>query len=232
MKISIIIPVFNEESTIIEVVNQIESLDFGIDKEIIIVDDGSEDMTSNILQTQVSNSIIVIRKKSNSGKGSAVRSGIDKATGDIITIQDADLEYDPDDLKRLLKPIIDGKADVVYGSRFQGGYPHRMLYFWHSIGNRFLTFLTNIATNLNLSDMETCYKMFKSNIIKDLTLRENRFGIEPEITCKIARIKDVKVFEVGISYYGRTFDDGKKIGWKDGFRAIFCIIKYGFFRID
>ena len=232
MKISIIVPVYNEELTLNKVLKQLDELDLGIEKEIIVIDDGSTDSTPEILSSKDLSNIITITVRKNKGKGHSVRLGIQKASGNIITIQDADLEYNPKDLKRLLEPIIDGKADVVYGSRFQGGYPHRMLYFWHSIGNRFLTFITNIVTNLNLSDMETCYKMFKSEVIKGIDLYEDRFGIEPEITCKISRIPNIRVFEVGISYYGRTFEDGKKIGWRDGLHAIFCIVKYGLFRIN
>ena len=231
MKISIIVPVYNEEATLNDVLYQLDKLNLGIEKEIIVVDDGSTDGTSELLAQNNFSDIIVVSVAKNKGKGNSVRLGIDKASGDIITIQDADLEYNPQDFKRLLEPIVEGRADVVYGSRFQGGYPHRMLYFWHSIGNRFLTFLTNIVTNLNLSDMETCYKMFKSDIIKKIHLQEDRFGIEPEITCKISRVPNIRVFEVGISYYGRTFEDGKKIGWIDGFHAIICILKYGLFRL-
>ena len=232
MKISIIVPTYNEGLTLNDVLEKLDELELGIEKEIIVIDDGSTDETSQLLANRESSDIIVVSVKKNKGKGHSVRLGIQKASGDIITIQDADLEYDPNDLKRLLKLIIDGKADVVYGSRFQGGHPHRMLYYWHSIGNRFLTLFTNIVTNLNLSDMETCYKMFRSEIIKNIKLGEDRFGIEPEITCKISRIPNVRVFEVGISYYGRTFEDGQKIGWSDGLYAIFCIIKYGLFRIN
>ena len=204
-----------------------------IQKEIIIVNDCSTDDTGeNILDYMKKNSDVKIKyfeHEINRGKGAALRTGIQNATGEYLIIQDADLEYDPSEYDVLLKPIIDGYADVVYGSRFMGGKPHRILFFWHSIGNRFLTFLSNMFNNLNLTDIETCYKLFRTEIIQRIKLKENRFGFEPEITAKISKMEDIRIYEVGISYYGRTYAEGKKINWKDGFRAIYCIIKYGFF---
>jgi len=231
-KISIIIPAYNEESTISIIVDKITNLVLidNIKKEIIIVNDSSTDDTDriveNIISRQKGSEIIYIKHHKNLGKGAAIHSGIKNATGDYLMIQDADLEYDPNEINTLLKPIIDGYADVVYGSRFIGGSAHRILFFWHTIGNKFLTFLSNFFTNLNLTDMETCYKLFKTSIIKNIILKEKRFGFEPEITSKIAKIKGIRIYEVGISYYGRTYLEGKKINWKDGFKAIYCILRY------
>jgi len=229
MKLSVIIPCFNELTTIGAVVDAVRNAPYD-SKEIIIVDDGSTDGTRDILKKDIEKRVDkVIYHMMNSGKGSAIRSGIREATGDIVIIQDADLEYDPNEYSVLLGPILDNKADVVFGSRFISNRPHRVLYFWHSIGNGMLTFLSNMLTNLNLTDMETCYKAFKREIIQSITIEENRFGFEPEITAKIAKLK-CRIYEVGISYYGRTYEEGKKIGWKDGFRAVYCIIKYNLFR--
>ena len=232
-KLSIIIPVYNEEKTIHLILDKIKKVELwsNIAKELIIVDDCSSDNSLEVLKEyQLNNTDMNISIEShirNKGKGAALHTGIKQATGDLIVIQDADLEYDPEEYNILLKPILDGVADVVYGSRFMGGKPHRVLFFWHSIGNKFLTFLSNMFTNLNLTDMETCYKMFKREIIQPLVLKENRFGFEPEVTAKISKIKGIRIYEVGISYYGRTFEEGKKISWKDGVWAIYCILKYG-----
>lgn len=235
-KLSIVIPAYNEGPTIFNILNKIKKVNLinNIEKEIIIVNDCSTDNTVSSVMEYIKNNedinIVFFEHDLNRGKGAALHTGIKKATGDIIVIQDADLEYDPNEYNILLKPIVDEFADVVYGSRFMGGKPHRILFFWHSIGNKFLTFLSNSMTNLNLTDMETCYKMFRSEIIKSLDLKESRFGFEPEVTAKISKIPKIRIYEVGISYYGRTFDEGKKIGWKDGFRAIYCILKYKFFN--
>ena len=228
--LSIIIPAYNEERTIHLILNKVKEVKLinNIAKEVVIVNDCSSDNTlqkvnAYIQENQLEGMIKVFSHEKNKGKGAAIHTGIQMATGDVIVIQDADLEYDPNEFNILLKPMTDGFADVVYGSRFMGGNPHRILFFWHSLGNKTLTFLSNALTNLNLTDMETCYKMFRADIIKGIKLQEKRFGFEPEVTAKIAKIKGIRIYEVGISYYGRTYEEGKKIGWKDGFRAIYCI---------
>lgn len=234
--LSIIIPAYNEARTIHLILEKIEAVQLisGIKKEIIIVNDCSSDETANVVRNLMQKypAIRFVEHEVNKGKGAAIHTGIKEANGDYIIIQDADLEYDPQEFNLLLKPITDGFADVVYGSRFMGGNPHRILFFWHSIGNGVLTFMSNMFTNLNLTDMETCYKLFKAEFIKPIQLRENRFGFEPEITAKISQIPNIRIYEVGISYYGRTYAEGKKINWKDGFRAIYCIIKYGLLKIN
>ncbi len=230
--LSILIPAFNESNTVQLVLDKVGSvqLGWGIEKEIIVVDDCSTDYTvktvRNYIKENPNLAIQLIEHSENRGKGAAIRTGIEHAIGSYLIIQDADLEYDPNEYNILLQPIVDGHADVVYGSRFMGGKPHRILFFWHSIGNKILTGLSNIFTDLNLTDMETCYKLFKTEIIKGVKLEENRFGFEPEVTAKVAKIPKIRIYEVGISYYGRTYDEGKKISWRDGFRAIYCILKY------
>ena len=231
-KLSIVIPAYNEERTIHLILDKIKAVQLigGLEKELIITNDCSKDDTEGAIHRYMAANpdvpIKYYKHEVNMGKGAALHSGIKNATGDYIIIQDADLEYNPEEYNILIKPILDGFADVVYGSRFMGGRPHRILFFWHSIGNKFLTTFSNIFTNLNLTDMETCYKLFKADIIKGFELKERRFGFEPEVTSRVSRIKDIRVYEVGISYYGRSYEEGKKIGWKDGFRAIYCILKY------
>ncbi len=229
MKLSIVIPCYNEKETIREIIDAVEAAPVE-DKEIIVVDDFSKDGTRQILKDEIETRVSkVVYHSENQGKGAALRTGIKEATGDVVIIQDADLEYDPQEYPNLLDPIARNRADVVYGSRFMGGLPHRVVYFWHMVGNKMLTLMSNMFTNINLTDMETCYKMFRREIIQGIEIEEDRFGFEPEITAKIAR-SGCRIYEVGISYYGRTYAEGKKIGWKDGFRAIYAIIKYNVFK--
>lgn len=233
MKLSILVPAYNEEKTVTQVLTKLQQVELpgGVEKEIIVVNDCSGDRTEEVVKQFMTENpelkLRYLKHEVNKGKGAALHTGIQNATGDYLIVQDADLEYDPEEFNILLKPVLDGFADVVYGSRFIGGKPHRILFFWHTIGNKILTFLSNMFNNLNLTDMETCYKLFRTDLIKQISLVETRFGFEPEVTAKIAKVPRIRIYEVGISYYGRTYEEGKKINWKDGFRAIYCIVKYG-----
>jgi glycosyltransferase involved in cell wall biosynthesis len=228
MKLTVVIPVYNEVDTLLHLIDRVQEV--ALDKEIVLVDDCSSDGTRDLLRkTTFPGNVRVLYHERNQGKGAALRTGFAAATGDVVIIQDADLEYDPQEYPKLLKPIVEGRADVVFGSRFAGGETHRVLYFWHFMGNKFLTLCSNAFTNLNLTDMETCYKVFRREVLSKISVEENRFGFEPEITAKIAKMR-VRIYEVGISYDGRTYEEGKKIGWKDGVRALWCIVKYNWFR--
>lgn len=231
MKLSIVIPCYNEKHTIKNILETVKKVPYK-NKEIILVDDFSTDGTRELLQTAPFKKLVdqLVFHEKNQGKGAALRTGFKAAKGDIVIVQDADLEYDPFEIPEVIDPIYKGKADVVFGSRFMGGRAHRVVYYWHRLGNLFLTTLSNMFTNINLTDMETCYKAFRREVIQSIDIKENRFGFEPEITAKIAKIPDIRIFEVGISYYGRTYAEGKKIGWKDGFRAIYCILRYNLFK--
>lgn len=232
MKLSVVIPCYNEIKTIETIIQKVQTAPLEIDRELIIVDDGSYDGTREYLRQleAEADNVVIIFHEQNRGKGAALRTGFARAQGDFVIVQDADLEYDPAEYGKLLRPMLEDKADVVYGSRFAGGESHRVLYFWHSLGNKGLTLMSNAFTNLNLTDMEVCYKVFRKQILDQIELKEERFGFEPEVTAKIAKLKDCRIYEVGISYYGRTYAEGKKINWKDGFRAVYAILKYGLFN--